>query len=162
MEQVSPVTGTIMITGCDVSNAFNEIKREEVLDELWENSDLGEMWYYFWQMQNVKAYIGLGGGTKMKTAPIINEEGMQHGEVEGMPLFTLGPHKVNTITNTELREHGGALMRGADDTYLVGPPGIVFECLHRHKQRLAEVGLEINVNKTKYHIKDQYRNGVLF
>eukprot|EP00555_Chaetoceros_dichaeta_P012496 CAMPEP_0198272444 /NCGR_PEP_ID=MMETSP1447-20131203/53230_1 /TAXON_ID=420782 /ORGANISM="Chaetoceros dichaeta, Strain CCMP1751" /LENGTH=78 /DNA_ID=CAMNT_0043965619 /DNA_START=33 /DNA_END=269 /DNA_ORIENTATION=- len=77
----------------------------------------------------------------MQTAPFLCEEGEQQGAVESMPLFTLGTDTAHNLTNNELREHGGALLAGADDTYLIGPPDIIFAYLYRHKDRVAFSGL---------------------
>ena len=62
----------------------------------------------------------------MKQAPFTSDEGEQQGAVESMPFFCLGTDKPNNDTNDDLRIHGGSLMAGVDDTYLIGPPEIVF------------------------------------
>ena len=94
----------------------------------------------------------------MIKAPFYSEEGEQQGAVESMPLFTLSLIKPNNETNAELREHGGDLITGADDTYLIGPPEIVFPCLRRHKERVAKVGLNLQITKTKCHINAAHRS----
>ena len=57
-----------------------------------------------------------------------------------------------------MREHDGAILVGADDTYIIGPPEVAFECLYKHKTRLEKPGLQLNVNKTKCYIHEDYRN----
>ena len=89
------------------------------------------------------------------TAPFKCEEGEQQGAVESMPIFTFGIDDANIITNEELREHGGCLMSGADDTYIIGPSEIAFKCLKEHKKRLEEAGLELQTTKTKCYKKNQ-------
>ena len=74
-----------------------------------------------------------------------------------MPCFCLGTDKPNNETNDDLRLHGGSLMAGADDTYLIGPPEIVSPFIIKHKERLATVGLKLNVSKTKYYIHEDHR-----
>ena len=75
-----------------------------------------------------------------------------------MALFTLGIDTANNETNNELREHDGALISGADDTYIIGPPEIAFTCLQRHKERVAKSGLELQLTKTKAYIHASHRN----
>ena len=94
----------------------------------------------------------------MVTADFTSDEGEQQGAVESMPLFTLGVDDANNATYDKLRTHGGALIAGADDTYLIGPPEIVFPCIQKHRERVAVSGLKLNVNKTKCHIHKDYRN----
>ena len=72
------------------------------------------------------------------------------GTTESMPLFTFSTDNADNTTNEELRAHGGALVAGVDDTYLIGPPEIVFQCMRNHKERLlADAGLNLNLDKTK-------------
>ena len=66
---------SFVIGSTDVSNAFNELERRAVLQKLWEEERLREMWYYAWRCKECSAYIGLGSGPKMKTAPFTSNEG---------------------------------------------------------------------------------------
>jgi len=59
-----------------------------------------------------------------------------------MKVFSLGTDKANNKTNNELREHGGALMAGVDDTYILGPPEIDFAYLCRHKECVAQSNVQ--------------------
>ena len=52
--------------------------------------------------------------------------------------------------------NNGILNGFTDDTLLTGPPEIVFPIL-KHKARLAEVGLELSLTKTKYWIDERYK-----
>ena len=85
----------------------------------------------------------------MIKAPFTCEEGELQGAVETMPLFTFSIDEANSITNNELREHGGALVSGVDDTYLIGPPKVVVDCMLAHRERLSRIaGLKLNLGKT--------------
>ena len=53
----------------DIKNAFNEVTRKVVLEKLWEDLRLRNLWYYFWRVKSINSYIGLGSGTKMQKAP---------------------------------------------------------------------------------------------
>ena len=76
-----------------------------------------------------------------------------------MLLFTLGIDDANNETNNELRANdGGALISGADDTYIIGPPDIAFACLRRHIERVAKAGLQLQMSKTKAYIHPAHRN----
>ena len=75
----------------------------------------------------------------MIKSPFNCEEGEHQGAVETMPLFTFSIDEANSITNNELREHGGALVSGADDTYLIGPPTVVFDRMLAHRDRLSRI-----------------------
>ena len=110
------------------------------------------------KVKTAKSYIGLSSGQKMIKAQFDNEEGEQQGAVESMQLFTLGTDDANVETNTELREHGGALVAGADDTYIIAPPAVEFVALRRHKDRMMLAGLKLNVAKTKAYIHRDFRN----
>ena len=148
---------TFVIGSIDVENSFNEVQRQAVLQTLWKEERLRDLWYYAWRCKECKAYIGLGSGPQMEKAPFTSDEGEQQGAVESMPFFCLGTDKPNNDTNDDLRKHGGALMAGADDTYLIGPPEIVFPLIIKHKERLATVGLKLNVSKTKCYIHEDHR-----
>lgn len=102
--------------------------------------------------------MGVGSGPKMVKTPSTSNEGEQQGAVESMHLFTLIINDANNETNRELMEHGGALIAGADDTYIIGSPAIMFVCICIHKERVALAGLKLNVSKTKAYVHKDFRN----
>lgn len=80
------------------------------------------------------------------------EEGEQQGAVEIMPLFALGIDTANNLTNDNIIPFGEALVSRVDDTYIIGPPQILFAYLHRHKDQFARLGLSLQLTKTKCYI----------
>ena len=92
----------------------------------------------------------------IKTAPFTFSEGGHQGIIESIPLFIFGIDNAENLTNTELHEHGGALLSGADDTYIIGPHAIAFRCVKKHKERVATSGLNLQLKKAKCYIKDEY------
>ena len=66
-----------------------------------------------------------------------------------MPLFIFSIDEDSSIINNEIREHGGALVSGVDDTYLIGPPKVVVDFMLAHRERLSRIaGLKLNLGKT--------------
>ena len=37
----------------------------------------------------------------------------------------------------------GAVMLGADDTYIIGLPKLASQCLHKHKEKFAEAEIKL-------------------
>ena len=73
------------------------------------------------------AYVGMGKGTDLVTAPFQMEEGFQQGAVESGWLFLLGVNPAFQRCNRLLAEHGGALTVIINDNYISGPPTQTFE-----------------------------------
>jgi hypothetical protein len=145
------------VISLDISNAFNEIKRTAVLEALWENLALRPLWYYNFRCKTVNGFVGLGYGPSMEPAPFTCSEGEKQGDMESMPNFCLGIDKVNKATLSSLKSKGGWLVAGADDTYFLGPPSIVFPEVSPHADRLRSIGLHLNLSKMKSYIAPQYR-----
>ena len=74
-----------VIIALDISNAFNEIQRYSILEELWENIELRPLWYYNFRNMMISGFIGLGYGPFMKAATYQMDEGVKQGDVEAMP-----------------------------------------------------------------------------
>ena len=128
----------------DIKNTFNEVKRKAMLEKLWTVEALKPLWYYNWRECETKAPIILGSGPGAKVADFVSEEGTQQGDVKAMLNFCLGIDRPNKATLNDLANNG--ILNGfADDTLLAGPPEIVFPLLGKHKERLAEVRLELNL-----------------
>mmetsp|Transcript_22035 Transcript_22035/g.30976 ORF Transcript_22035/g.30976 Transcript_22035/m.30976 type:complete len:225 (-) Transcript_22035:747-1421(-) len=98
------------------------------------------------------SYIDLGSGKKLHTAPFSCEEGVQQGTVESMQLFNLGIDEALKTSHQKLKDAGGAIITGADDAYIIGPPQLAFDVLNSHKDELKKLGLELSQKVEK--IKD--------
>ena len=59
----------------NTKNTFNEMKWSGILETLWRDPYLRELWYYFWRVKVQSSYVGLGGGPAMTSIPFLYEEG---------------------------------------------------------------------------------------
>ena len=122
------------VLSLDYSNAFNEASREKVLEALWTVPDLRPIWSFCYHLLLCKSYVGLGSGHSLTTAPFRSEEGTQQGAIVASPLFCLAVHVINRSSNNYLSRHGGLLVAGMDDTYMVGPTDALLAALARPTQ----------------------------
>ena len=144
-----------MIIALDVTNAYNEMQRAAILEVAWKDPKLRELFYYLWKTKMIKGYIGLGSSERMQKADFCSDEGEHQGAVERRFGFCIGFDAANRATHERLVAHGGMIVGGMDDTYISAPPEIAFEILHEHSQRLSEIGLSLNISKTKCYMQLQ-------
>jgi len=76
-------------------------------------------------------------------------EGEKQGDMEAMLNFCVGINKVNKLTLESIRQKGGWLLAGADDTYILGPPDVTFPEFKLREERLKLIGLELSLPKMK-------------
>ena len=62
----------------DIKNGYNEVKRESVLMAIRKSGEL----VFMHALMEPTAYIGLGAGKKLTTAPFDYAEGQQQGAIE--------------------------------------------------------------------------------
>ncbi len=74
--------------------------------------------------------------------------------MEAVPNFCIGINQANISTHDSLQEKSGAILSGADDTYILGPPQIAFPEVKLHEERLVSIGLELNYSKMTCYIKE--------
>jgi len=104
-----------VVTALDISNAFNEIQRYSILEELWKNTELRSLWYYNFRNMMISGFIGLGYGPFMKAATYQVDECVKQGGMEAMPNFCIGINQTNKTIHDSLQEKGGVILSGADD-----------------------------------------------
>jgi len=76
------------ITKGDIKNGYNEVKRESVLKAMMRAlGKLGHTLSFMYALMKPTAYIGLGAGTRMTTAPFKCSEGQHQGSIESGWLF---------------------------------------------------------------------------
>jgi len=143
-----------VIFALDISNAFYEIQRYSILEELWENTELRPLWYYSFRNMMISGFMGLSYGPFMKAATYQMDEGVKQGDMEAMPNFCIGTNQANKITHDSRQEEGGAILSGADDTYILGPLEIAFSEVKLHEERLASIGLKLNYSKMNCYVKE--------
>jgi len=147
-----------VLIALDIKNAFNEIMRQEVLDAIWDDCVLRPLWYYNLRNKIVHGFVVLGYGPNMTKARFAAMEGEKQGDMEAMLNFCLGINKSNKLTLESIRQKGGWLLTGADDTYILGPPDVPFKEVKLHEERLKLIGLELNYSKMKCFINEEHRN----
>ena len=124
-----------VIIALDISNAFNEIQRHSILEQLWKNIELRPLWNYNFRNMMISGFIGLGYGPFMKTATYQMDEGVKQGNMEAMTTFCIGINQANKSTHDSLQEKDGIILSGADDTYILGPPEIAFPEVKLHEKK---------------------------
>ena len=143
-----------MVIALDIGNAFNEIKCQYVLKAIWNDEEIRPLWYY---SKTIVGFIGLGYGPSMVKA-LFQCKGEKQGDMESMPTFCLGIHEVNKLTLMSLKDKGGWLVAGADDTYILGPLSVVFAEVREHKVGLETIGLALHYGKCTLQICTEMRN----
>ena len=71
--------------GCiqgDIKNGYNEVERASVVDEVRSHDCLSNTLAFTHALLEPAAYVGMGGGCGMITAPFKCEEGVHQGAVE--------------------------------------------------------------------------------
>ena len=136
----------------DIKNGYNKVKRESVLKAMRASGKLGHTLAFMYALMKPTAYIGLGAGTRMTTAPFKCSEGQHQGAIESSWLFSLAVNDAFQRHNARLAEHGGAMMAIMDDNYTIGNKEIIFNLMKLLKDDLAIVGLELQPNKSKCYI----------
>ena len=146
-----------VIIALDISNSFNEIQRYSVLEDLRKSIELRPLLYYNFRNMMISGFIGLGYGPFMKAATYQMNEGVKQG-MEAMSNFFTGINQTNKSTHDSLQEKGGVLLRGADNTYILGPPQIAFPEVKLHEERLTSIGLKLNYSKMKCYTKESKKS----
>ena len=118
-----------ILVACDVRNAFNEASRKSILEQVWSNEDLKELFYITYLLLHGKFYVGSGSGTGVRHTGFDSETGVQQGAVDASYLFCLLIAVANKQTDELLSPVGGAIVSGMDDTYLLGPAEEVFSAI---------------------------------
>ncbi len=86
------------------------------------------------------------------------DEGVKQGDMKSMPNICKGINQTHKSTHDSLREKGGVILSGANDTYKIGPPKIAFPEVKLHEERLASIGVKINYSKMKCYIKESKKS----
>ena len=93
------------------------------------------------------AYVGMGKGTELITAPFRVDERVHQGAVESCWLFSLGVNKPFQPCNRFLDEHGGGMVAIIDNNYINGPPVQAFKANSMLTEDLQEMGLKLQSAK---------------
>eukprot|EP00957_Ditylum_brightwellii_P197271 15029265-Ditylum_brightwellii.AAC.1 len=68
-----------MIASVDVENGYNEIMHSNILEQVWECTQLRGTYFFFHKILSQNSYIGLVSGAHVQTVPFTCEEGVQQG-----------------------------------------------------------------------------------
>ena len=66
----------------DIKNGYNEVQRESMLQEAKSSGKLDNTVVFMHALLDPHAYVGMGKGTKLTTAPFKMSEGTHHGAIE--------------------------------------------------------------------------------
>ena len=121
MAAMDAAPGHATIQG-DIKNGFNEVQRETMLQETKTCGKLDDTVVFMQTLLEPHAYVGMGKGTSLTTAPFKMSEGTHQGAVESGWYFCMGVNKPFKRANRDIAEHGGGMTAIMDDNYLQGPP----------------------------------------
>jgi hypothetical protein len=101
----------------------------------------------------------IGSGSNLIQAPFNSKEGVQQGCDFASFGYCLGANDVNkkTLAVIQSRCPDRALLAGMDDTYLVGPPEVMFpHAIPAHENNLRELGLDFQPLKSACYINSTF------
>jgi len=136
-----------VIVRLDLRNAFNEICRSKVLERLNQEPHLRSLVPLSWATYVPESSIFLGTG--QNRADFLSAEGMQQGDGVASAGFCVGIHPEVKELDAEVGAAGGAARFDMDDGYVVGPPAVVFPAVLRFAERISDLGLELQLDKSE-------------
>ena len=100
--------------GCmqsDLRNGYNDVMREGVLVNIKDSGKLDDTLAFSHALLLPEAYVGMGNGTSLATAPFRCAEGVHQGAIEAGWFFAIAvnPPAFQRLNN-RLREHGGGVV----------------------------------------------------
>ena len=119
----------------DISNAFNCIRRDTVLQKVEEK--IPNLYNLFWQAYSKPSHLFYRGKT------LYSETGLQQGDPGGPALFSLGVDHIVKSLNSEIN------LWYLDDSNLADSPQVLLEDLRLLKRELGKIGLTINNSKSE-------------
>ena len=129
-----------------------------MLQEVKQSGVLGDTVAFMHALLEPSAYVGMGKGTQLITAPFRVPEGTHQGAVESSWLFSIAVNKPFQRANNRMAEQGGGLVAIIDDNYITGPPALAFETNKMLAEDLKKMaGLELQPKKSKCYISPAYR-----
>ena len=132
----------------DVTNGYNEITREAVLNSIRDTGRLNNTLPFSHTRMHLQAYVGMGSGTQLTKAPFKCAEGVHQGAVESCWFFALGFNKAFQKYNTTLLENGVRGMAMADNNYAMGHPDHIFQSHQTFSNDLINVELQLQPTKS--------------
>ena len=133
-----------IVMKCDVRNAFNERKREQILATLYRNDSLRPIWRIAnWAYGSPSDLLVLDRGSFRAIIP--SEQGVKQGDCLGSFLFALSMQQSYAACCADLPEVQQVAV--ADDLNLVGSAASVMKAFGRYEAGLTASGLSLNYAK---------------
>ncbi|KAL7526851.1 hypothetical protein ACHAWF_001937, partial [Thalassiosira exigua] len=129
--------------------------RASILEGLAENESLCPTLAFQHALLAPEAYVGMGSGTGLVTAPFACDEGAHQGAVESGWNFALAVNKAFQRFIRTLEVVDGGVVAIIDDNHALGLPRALFATNQVFVQDLAEVGLEAQPAKVQCWIRDE-------
>jgi hypothetical protein len=132
---------------CDIKNAFNERKREQILADLLKEEKLRPLWRFaHWAYRTPSPLLVLDHG--VFAGLLMSEQGVRQGDGLASLLFSLSVQKFYERCTQELKE-GKSVVKVAiaDDFNILGPPAAVIETFKAFLREIKDSGLEVRMVK---------------
>ena len=100
-----------------------------------------------WATCSPKSPVYLPGAAGLDEATFTSSEGAQQGDSLASAAFCVAVHPEIKQLDAELAAGGGAARFDMDDGYAMGPAGVVFSAIERFAERVAAIGLELQLDK---------------
>jgi hypothetical protein len=137
LETLGPDT---VVLKCDLKNAFNECKRDFILNALFRHEQLRPLWRIaHWAYGQPSSLLVVDHGTFVDQ--ILSIQGVKQGDCMGSLLFSLAVHPLYQECIRGLDDVRAAAI--ADDFNLVGPREAVFTAFDRFARSLEPSGLTL-------------------
>ena len=134
--------GGFILISIDIINAYNEIKRQAVVDAHMRHASFRK-WVPYWTAK-LGPTSTLGGGEDYME----NHEGLVQGSPISSSGFSFTIHNRVKEADRQLARTGGCARFGTDDGYMIGPKEVVFNVLAEFAAGIkVDCGCELNVHK---------------
>ena len=94
----------------DLRNENNDVMQEGVFVNIKDSGKLDDTLAYSHALLLPEAYVGMGNGTSLTTAPFRCAEGVLQGAIEAGWFFAIAVNPAFQRLNNRLREHGGGVV----------------------------------------------------
>ena len=140
LESMGPKT---ILLKCDIRNAFNSRKREQILAELFKQEDLKPIWRLaHWAYKDISSLLVFDNGQYRCT--IDSAQGVKQGDCLGAGLFANSVHPFYLECSQDANVLRVCIM---DDGNFVGSFELVLAAYDKFAALLVDSGLEIRPNK---------------
>ena len=105
-----------------------------------------------------KAYIGIGNGAQLVTAPFRCAEGVHQGAIKSGWFFSIDVNSAFQNLHTTLADCKGGVSAIIDVNYIMGPKEHIFAANQDFAEDLLKAGLEIQPAKSECYIAEPFRD----